>query len=547
MSVVACPKCTEKVSLPPKTPPAAKVRCPLCGDNYLLSEAMDTLPPMLEVLELPEGYSPIAEDVDISAAAFLASPDRKPPSDEEDEGELRLEGAAVGIAIADEDALTPRYDAWGPTSSSLPTHEIADVTPKRDGLAPGPPRKKKPQINPVFHIFGIVMGGIVAIPAALMILLWLPGSLHRDPMEIGPWLAKNAPFLAPAKFHTDSTDALQDKPTKPVEKPVDKSAAAGPLGGDKFDEALKNANMKFGPDKQQDTLFGGRDDDGQTDKPLDPDAVIDDTLPEPEPSIEFKPEPVVKPEPQAKPENKPEPKPEPDDALKPDEPKPESTDEPKPEPDVPKPEPSDEPKPNPTEEPKPDPDAETKPDSEGESSPEVSFELPETSKPQPDPLSPQRAALHDAHEAYNAATAPADKKAAAIAMYRAAAELAEKLPSDIQGTGGLDMLINDSKIRQFLGVYAATWQQNEDRATPGIVLSGVVKGCRSAGERYEVLVELPSRDKRELLVISPAECQPGDRLFVAGRFVANAKDLIKGYTGDAVMAIDARVLQVLDK
>lgn len=527
MSVVACPKCTEKVSLPPKTPPAAKVRCPLCGENYLLSEAMDTLPPMLEVLELPEGYSPISDDVDISAAAFLASPDRAPPRDEENEGELKLEGTGAAVATAEEEGLTPRYDAWGPTSSSESAHEVAEISPKRESLAPGALRKKKPQINPVFHIFGIVMGGVVAIPAALMILLWLPGSLHRDPMEIGPWLAKNAPFLAPAKFHS-TTDVPQDNPSsKPVEKPAEKGAAAGPLGGDKFDEALKNANMKFGPDKQQDTLFGGADDDGKQEKPLDPDAIIDDTPPEPVLKTDFKPEPGLKPEPNAEPEDKPDPKPEPDDA--------------------PKPEPTDEPKPEPTEEPKPEPEPETKPATEGESSPEVRFELPQPSKAQPDPLTPQRAALHAAHEAYNAATAPAEKKAAAIAMYRAAAELAEKLPSDTQGTGGLDMLINDSKTRQFLGVYAATWQQNEDRATPGIVLSGLVKGCKLAGERFEVRVELPSRDKREVLVISPVECQPDDRLFVAGRFVANAKDLIKGYKGDAVMAIDARVLQVLDK
>src|SRR5262245_17352755 len=120
MSVVACPRCAEKVSLPPKTPPAAKVRCPLCAEEYLLSEAMNTLPPMLEVLELPEGYSPASEEVDISASAFLKTADRPATLDDDDVGELKLSEPHGGVATLEGEALeeAPRYDEWGPTSST---------------------------------------------------------------------------------------------------------------------------------------------------------------------------------------------------------------------------------------------------------------------------------------------------------------------------------------------------------------------------------------------------------------------------------------------
>ena len=90
------------------------------------------------------------------------------------------------------------------------------------------------------------------------------------------------------------------------------------------------------------------------------------------------------------------------------------------------------------------------------------------------------------------------------------------------------------------------WQENIERGTPGIVLSGIVKDCQQVGERYEVRVELPSRDKRELLLITATSCQAGQKLFVAGRFVMSARDMVSGYTGDATMAIDARVVKVAE-
>jgi outer membrane biosynthesis protein TonB len=511
MSVVACPKCAEKVTLPPKTPPAAKVRCPLCAEEYLLSEAMSTLPPMLEVLELPEGYTPASEDVDISAAAFLKTADR--PAVMDDDGELKLEGG--GVATADE--LQPRYDEWGSTRSTIPAHdpvaaeiaaevaedELKPTLSRRDLVLPTA-RKKKKQVNPVMHIAGIVLGGVMAIPAALMILLWLPGNLQKDPLEIGPWLGKNVPFLVPASFRSispsepSSSIPASDKASSTTDKDNTDSTTSS-LGGSRFEDALKDGNVKFGPGQETKPVLGKQDDE----------PIIDDTQ-DAKPSDEPEIKPILKPD------VKPKPKPEPAD-----------------EPDAPE------------DKPEPAPEPEKKPEPEPKADPEVSFELPDRTPPKAaDPLAPQREALAAANKTFDEASTGAEKKAAAVALYQHAAELAEKLPAS-HDAGGLETLMSDAKKLQFFGVYAATWPEHQDRATPGVVLSGMVKSCKAAGERFEVVVELPSKDKRTMLLVSTAECAEGEKIFAAGRFVANAKNMIQGYHGDADMAVDARVLQVI--
>jgi len=499
MSVVACPKCTEKVTLPPKTPSAAKVRCPLCGEQYLLSEAMSTLPPMLEVIELPDGFSEPREDVSISTEAFLASADRSAPAvDDGDDLKLQGEGA---VATAQEET---RYDQWGAVSSSTPAYDLAGPQVKRE-LLPARPRRKKKGVNPLFHVVGIVLGGVVAIPAALLILLWMPGSLQRDPLDIGPWLGKNVPYIVPAKFRSTSDDTStgtnDDSSASTVASKSDNSASTSSSAaakgeglqlGNKFDQALNDSRTSFGPGKP-------------AKKPAAPNnnaaPELDDTplLGGPSTGTEPAIEPVLDTNPE-KTKTRSEP------AVAP----------------------------------KAEPDAE-KP--EAKTAPTKSEDEP---KPSDDPLLAVREALVEADRAFNEAAAGQEKKTAAMAMYRAAARLAEELPADATGETGLEILVADPMKLQVVGVATASWLDNEERGTNGVVLSGSVKSCQAAGERFELHVELPSRDKREVIVITTVECEAGDRVFVAGRIVDNAKGMIEGYEGEAAKAIDARVVQKVE-
>src|SRR6476620_5954168 len=50
MTIVRCPRCRDEVSVPAKATPRALVRCPLCLEQYLLSEALANAPPPLVII-----------------------------------------------------------------------------------------------------------------------------------------------------------------------------------------------------------------------------------------------------------------------------------------------------------------------------------------------------------------------------------------------------------------------------------------------------------------------------------------------------------------
>jgi hypothetical protein len=51
MSISSCPRCAKQVTLPVGVSNDAKVRCPLCHAQYPLSDALVTMPPLLELVE----------------------------------------------------------------------------------------------------------------------------------------------------------------------------------------------------------------------------------------------------------------------------------------------------------------------------------------------------------------------------------------------------------------------------------------------------------------------------------------------------------------
>jgi hypothetical protein len=139
------------------------------------------------------------------------------------------------------------------------------------GADSDPVRKKKKQINPV-SCDRYCRGGVVAIPVALLILLWLPGSLRRDPLLIGKQIGEYAPFLVPADFRPDPSDDNNDEtsnaedntPSVANKKQVEVSKpATGGLGGDaepegksglggsQFDERLKEGLLARQPTATQ--------------------------------------------------------------------------------------------------------------------------------------------------------------------------------------------------------------------------------------------------------------------------------------------------------
>src|SRR4029078_3582714 len=56
MAIVRCPRCRDEVTGPRGAPSRARVRCPLCWEQYLLSEALASAPPLLVIIggEVPQ-------------------------------------------------------------------------------------------------------------------------------------------------------------------------------------------------------------------------------------------------------------------------------------------------------------------------------------------------------------------------------------------------------------------------------------------------------------------------------------------------------------
>ena len=73
MSISTCPRCSEKISIPPGVSSTAKVRCPLCRQQYVLADALAAMPPLLEVVE-ESGEENLQSDWQSTAATALGTP-----------------------------------------------------------------------------------------------------------------------------------------------------------------------------------------------------------------------------------------------------------------------------------------------------------------------------------------------------------------------------------------------------------------------------------------------------------------------------------------
>ena len=192
MTIVRCPRCRDEVTIPPQAPLSALVRCPLCHEKYLLSEAAAQLPPalILVVSELePQPYA------------------HEPASEQPAPDEYQL---ATGI----ETGAPETRPAFRPSVRS----------------APRPNRKEK---NALVELVKIVGGGVAGLALGLLFLWWVP---RRDPLELGPTVSSYIPWLVPLEFH-GHTKIGQGKTSTPPSGQV--TITAGPKRDDKKPPASK--------------------------------------------------------------------------------------------------------------------------------------------------------------------------------------------------------------------------------------------------------------------------------------------------------------------
>src|SRR5436190_24158197 len=64
MSQINCPRCGDMLRFPADLPGEAIVRCPLCTGEFAFSEMESSLPPMVEIVSLPESAGEALERID---------------------------------------------------------------------------------------------------------------------------------------------------------------------------------------------------------------------------------------------------------------------------------------------------------------------------------------------------------------------------------------------------------------------------------------------------------------------------------------------------
>jgi hypothetical protein len=174
MTISSCPKCDEKVTVPNNAPRSARVRCPLCQEEYVLSEVLDKLPPALVLLDVPDVV------MDDSPTGFAEHGDYA--------GDYRVapDDRDAAPAESEESSESPAFHFGGPSAGSA----TATAKPSFSATPRAKPRKK----SPVVEIVKVVVGGVVGLFLAQMILWWIPisslGVPQRDPLQLGQTIGK---------------------------------------------------------------------------------------------------------------------------------------------------------------------------------------------------------------------------------------------------------------------------------------------------------------------------------------------------------------------
>ena len=128
---------------------------------------------------------------------FAVPPEGETPADAEAAADDFGAGFDMGAGVAAAGAAAATV-AGGDDATRSP------AKPKR----PAPPRKKKPSV--VGQLIGVVLGGAMAIPVTLGILIW---GFGKDPFNLTPMLPDSVAFLLPAKFRPAGSGAIPNAPS----------------------------------------------------------------------------------------------------------------------------------------------------------------------------------------------------------------------------------------------------------------------------------------------------------------------------------------------
>lgn len=506
MTIASCPKCSDEVALPPGASPKATVRCPLCQEEFHLSDILDGMPPLLVVVDDPEAAEP----------AVAAVPSFGTPAAGADVGEL-------GIADADPVSVTPSFGI----ESSVAPATGAKPAARRRRAAPRPKKKR----NPVVEVVKIVLGGIAGLTIAQLILWWNPWK-PRDPFEIAPKVGATAPWIVPAELRGEKDQEAGSDETTSKKGPAKPAATPGKQDGlptltfddpNKGGPDIKPAKAKKARRQTKPALSGGRGS-GVDVAPADENSSLG-SIPIPDEPMEL------------------------------------TTDEPKTTPsgddlagglsiDL---DPTNMLEPLPTIDPK---------DSVPESASPADATKPAPSRFSNAPkltAAEVSEALEDAQtiaRAWNVAE-DATSRELLRQTYRTLAGLGEAItfagkgsqPDEAEVAGILNSLTADNEKLSLLGKAGEVWLRSQ-RDSSGVMLVGVVKSIEKRGDLYATKLAL-SADGNSVTLYSDADpadtCPVDSNVVVLGAIIDDPSSNLAGYEGDAKSVVWSRLAVAVPK
>lgn len=238
-----CPECGNLVRVPIDAKPRCQVNCPHCQAQFQLYQLLDLTVPELEIVSettsRPMGKAeiPLVDRVLFSEEGEIRKKFKVPPQLKkgakrnrrrtQEQSFLDQSNSSVGTLVSDEEAielngveshsaLSSALDNQDGLSSKLDTdivevklgtstHRSTHGNRKRSSSRRSRSRHRKhnsfddfhDEPNPQLELIKMLFGGILALPLAYAILLWI---FLQDPLGIAPSIGRVAPIAVPRVY-----------------------------------------------------------------------------------------------------------------------------------------------------------------------------------------------------------------------------------------------------------------------------------------------------------------------------------------------------------
>lgn len=194
IQLLPCPACSHVTALAQDVSLSANLRCPHCEHTFRVGQVIEEQYGLWEVVSDPAAVG----QADAASYPNLAPPE--PP------------GLEAVVASSEEDEPLELSEAPKPSQAKSGNANWAGFEPVTHEQFE---KLKRKQRSPIWSILQVVLGGLAAIPIALLIL-W--HGLGRDVLDAGPQVAEYLPWIVPAQFHPpaplppEQTDASPQRP-----------------------------------------------------------------------------------------------------------------------------------------------------------------------------------------------------------------------------------------------------------------------------------------------------------------------------------------------